>query len=237
MNWAQSADFPLRILFTPWGEALVRRWYQRALVQLSHSPQIERVAIQTNLSCSLDWLGQAELSTLALWCTFHPSQVDQDRFVEQCCRLDSLGVRYSVGMVGLKEDFDQITSLRSALHPSTYLWINAYKREPEYYSAADVEFLRSIDPLFSINNTRHPSENRLCRAGHRSISVDGKGDVRRCHFIDEILGNIYDPDFANCLRPRLCSNSTCGCYIGYVNLEHLQLERVYGDGLLERIPV
>ena len=237
VDWSKSTEFPLRILFTPWGEALVRRWYQTAMVQLSHLPLVQRVAIQTNLSCKLDWLADADLSALALWCTFHPSQTELGAFINQCQQLDDLRVRHSVGVVGLKEDFDRIASLRSALRSTTYLWINAFKRVPGYYSASDIEFLQSIDPLFSINNTRHPSEHRSCHAGHQSISVDGNGDVRRCHFIDQVIGNIYETDFVQCLRPRLCSNETCGCYIGYVNLEHLQLDRVYGDGLLERIPM
>lgn len=59
-----------------------------------------------------------------------------------------MGVRHSVGMVGLKDDFAEMESLREALPSDTYLWINAYKREPGYYSPSDLEFLRRIDPLF-----------------------------------------------------------------------------------------
>jgi hypothetical protein len=68
------------------------------------------------------------------------------------------------------------------------------------------------------------------------ISVDGDGIMRRCHFIKEPIGCLYDADFAKALSPRTCTNATCGCHIGYVHLEELGLDRVYGDGLLERIP-
>jgi hypothetical protein len=68
------------------------------------------------------------------------------------------------------------------------------------------------------------------------VTVDSHGDVRRCHFVDRVIGNLYDPDFADVLRPSQCPNSTCGCHIGYVHLEHLKLDDVFGQGLLERIP-
>ncbi|MEO0844412.1 MAG: radical SAM protein, partial [Cyanobacteria bacterium J06643_5] len=34
-----------------------------------------------------------------------------------------------------------------------------------------------------------------------------------------------------------CSNDTCHCHIGYVHLDYLELDKVFGDGILERIPV
>ena len=46
----------ISVLFTPWGEGLTRSWYRAALVRLSHLAHVERVAIQTNLSCRLDWV-------------------------------------------------------------------------------------------------------------------------------------------------------------------------------------
>src|SRR5207248_654883 len=38
------------VLFTPWGEALVRKWYQTALAALTHMPHVTKAVIQTNLS-------------------------------------------------------------------------------------------------------------------------------------------------------------------------------------------
>ena len=173
---------------------------------------------------------------MALWCTYHPTQVRREGFLEQCGVLDRIGIRYSVGMVGLREYLPEIEALRRELPPSVYLWINAYKDERPYYTADEIERLSAVDPLFEINNERHPSLGRACRAGESSISVDGDGTIRRCHFIREPLGNLYDPEFELALRARACTNATCGCHIGYVHLEHLQLDRVFGDGLLERIP-
>jgi hypothetical protein len=233
--WTARQPVQLGILFTPWGEALGQRAYRRALVALSHQPNVERVAIQTNLSAPLGELGQAS-PALSLWATYHPSQTSLDRFVAQCARLDRLGVRYSAGVVGLKEHFAEIAQLRQRLPPERYLWVNAYKRESDYYSATEIEFLKSIDPYFSYNLHRYPSYNTACRAGHSSFAVDGEGNLRRCHFVAEVLGNIYDAEFARQLRPRLCPNASCGCYLGYIHRPQLQLERRFGDGLFERIP-
>ena len=69
------------------------------------------------------------------------------------------------------------------------------------------------------------------------ISVDGDGDVRRCHFVAERLGNLYDGSFASRLRARACPNGRCDCYIGYVHRKDLPFQAGYGAGLLERIPL
>src|SRR5581483_9795961 len=57
VGWvAGQAAHTLGILFTPWGEAPVRRSYQDALIRLTRLPHVRRAAIQTNLSCGLDWV-------------------------------------------------------------------------------------------------------------------------------------------------------------------------------------
>jgi MoaA/NifB/PqqE/SkfB family radical SAM enzyme len=237
VGWVvQQTDCKLSVLFTPWGEALTRRWYQQALVDLSHVPQVEKVAIQTNLSCSLNWLSEVERRTAALWCTFHPSQISRAGFLAQVRDLDRRSISHSVGVVGLRESFDEIERLRCELPPQTYLWINAYKDEPDYYSADDIARLEQVDPHFRINLTRHASYGEPCVAGETSVSIDGDGNLRRCHFVGEVIGNIYQPDWQAALRPRPCPNQTCGCYIGYIHLPRLQHERLFAEGVLERIP-
>jgi hypothetical protein len=60
--------------------------------------------------------------------------------------------------------------------------------------------------------------------------------MRRCHFVKAPIGNIYDPAFADALYERPCPNATCGCHIGYVHMDEMRLRRVFGQGILERIP-
>ena len=122
VDWieARPAD-RFKILFTPWGEALIRRPYREAMTRLSHMAHLDRVAIQTNLSCELDWAAACDLNRAAFWCTYHPGEVTRATFLDRCCALDRIGARYSVGVVGLKEHLDEIDALRAALAPSTYL--------------------------------------------------------------------------------------------------------------------
>src|SRR5262249_12919654 len=140
--WAAGrADDTLGVLFTPWGEALVRGWYQDALASLTRMPHVRKAAIQTNLSCKLDWLDGCDRTRLALWCTFHPAETTRERFLTKCHELYRRGVRFSVGVVGQKEHFAEITAVRRELPPDVYLWVNAYKRDPSYYTNEMVEEL------------------------------------------------------------------------------------------------
>jgi len=206
------------------------------MVRLGNLSHVHRVAVQTNLSAQLDWLEEADREATALWCTFHPDEVSRSEFVNQCRRLDQLGISYSVGSVGLKEHHNEIEALRQELDSSVYLWINAFKREAEYYDSELINKFTDIDPLFPVNNVRHPSLGKACNAGDTAISVDGEGNIRRCHFINKIIGNLYTDDHSEILKPRSCTNETCGCHIGYVHMPHLKMDEVFGESLLERIP-
>lgn len=216
VDWCAHSPRPLELLFTPWGEALVRAHYREALVRLSHMGTVQRVGIQTNLSRSVEWLRDADPAKVSLWCTFHPSQVERARFLRRVARLAALGVGHSVGMVALREDVDEIRAMRTALPATTYLWLNALDpRGADYYVPADIDALIAIDPHFAYQLQPQPSLGARCRAGDSALSVDGAGNVRPCHFLAQSLGNLYDGSFEAQLRPRPCSNTRCDCYIGY----------------------
>lgn len=232
---ATLADVQTGILVTPWGEALIRRWYREGMARLSHLPHVTRIAAQTNLSCSLEWLADANPERLALWCTYHPEWTTLDDFLAQTAQLDAAGVQYSVGVVGQREYADAARALRAALPASTYLWINAVKALA--YTDDEIAAWIAIDPLFRINLQRWPSFGAACGAGERAITVDGEGTMRRCHFIANPIGNFYDDDWREALLPRPCTNQDCHCHIGYVHLDYLELHKVFATGLLERVPV
>ncbi|MGX1372881.1 MoaA/NifB/PqqE/SkfB family radical SAM enzyme [Streptomyces canus] len=233
-QWAAHSDDQLSLLFTPWGEGLVRSWYRHTLAELSHLPHIRRVAIQTNLSCRTDWLAEADPATLALWCTYHPGQTPYDRFLGKCHDLAERGIRFSVGVVGLPEHLDAARRLRADLPEHIYLWINA--AEGHSYHDTEADQWTALDPLFPYSRHPHNSAGLPCRTGESVISVDGDGTVRRCHFIPTELGNLYDDSYRTALRPRACPLSVCDCHIGYVHLETLPLYDVFAGGVLERIP-
>ncbi|MFO0600595.1 MAG: STM4011 family radical SAM protein [Myxococcaceae bacterium] len=237
LEWAVGrAHSPLRVFFTPWGEALTQVRYHQAITKLSHTPHVERVAVQTNLSARLDWLSEANTSRVGIWATFHPKWTELDRFLGQTQKLQSMGVHFSVGVVGFPEEREAIARIRKALPKNVYVWINAVKKLSDSYSADELAFFESVDPFFKLNLRAHPSLGRACQAGETVISVDGEGVARRCHFIATPIGNIYDANFESALKPRACTNATCGCHIGYVHLDYLELGKVFGAGLLERVP-
>ncbi|MBX2799983.1 MAG: STM4011 family radical SAM protein [Myxococcales bacterium] len=236
VDWALAFDGPpLHVLFTPWGEALVRSWYRDAFVTLANAPSVAQIAAQTNLSMPLSWLDATDRTSAALWCTWHPSQTPMARFLQQCDKLDALGLRYSVGVVGLHEHLDAIEQLRAQLPLGVYLWVNAFQRVTDYYTPAQRDRIRAVDPHFD-DNRRHDSLGLPCHAGHTHVTVDGEGTVRRCHFVDTPLGNLYDGALNALLKPRTCPNAQCRCHIGYTHLPHLGLYETYGDGLMARIP-
>ena len=239
VDWVErqgTQGHSIGVLFTPWGEALVHRCYQDALARLTNLPHVRKAAIQTNLSCRLDWVDGCDKAKLGLWCTYHPTETRREKFLVKCGELDERGVRYSVGVVGRKEHVGEVEALRRELRPDVYLWVNAYKRREDYYDSDDVERLTAIDPLFPVNNVRHPTLGLACRAGESVFSVDGAGVMRRCHFIRTPIGNIYDEGWERALRPAACTNATCGCHIGYVHVPTLKLYEEFGEGILERVP-
>lgn len=237
VEWVETTGLRVAVLFTPWGEGLVRKHYVEALIRLSHAANVERVAIQTNLSSNLRWLPRANNQTLALWCTYHPGEISRDAFLERIGRLRAARVRFSVGMVGLRDHLPEIEALRAQLPRDEYLWINALSPRPEgYYSADDLRYLSSVDPHFAFNAQPPGSLGAACRAGDLTISVNGDGDVRPCHFVNTDLGNLYDGTFMARRQRMRCPIEICDCFIGYAQRTDLDLVRQFAQGALERVP-
>lgn len=233
-DWVVSRDYPVSVLFTPWGEAAVRKHYREAMVRLSHAPNVAAVAIQTNLSFPVGWAAACNPEKAAFWATYHPGQTSREKFLTQIGGLEAMGVRYSVGMVALREHFDEIGRMRAELPPSAYLWINAEDRLQGRYTAAEVERLVAIDPLFELNNRAYRSLGRACAAGETAISVDGDGEATMCHFVETPIGNIHDPGFEAALKAGSCPRSSCNCHIGYSHLDALDMRGLFGEGFLAR---
>ncbi len=231
-----SRGWVFDILFTPYGEALIHPWYRRAMVELSRRPHVAKVAAQTNLSWDTAWTEGLEPSKAAFWATFHPGQAREDVFLRRCGELARRGISHSVGVVGLREHFAAIGNLRSSLPESTYLWVNAFKRDAGYYAAEEIAWIESIDPFFRHNLHHYPSRGLACPAGSAVVAIEGNGDLHRCHFVREPMGNIFRQDLASLLREEACPRETCHCHIGYVHVPSLGLAGLYGEGILERIP-
>lgn len=234
LSWVAAYDRPIEIMFTPYGEALIWPWYQEALIQLSWLPQVVQVAIQSNGSGALDRLGEANLEKLALWLSWHPSEISAADFVHRVLTLRGRGIRLSVGAVAVPAHLDGVEALRAALPAEVPLWINAQKPGPKP-GAAELERWLRLDPDFLMDLRPHKSRGRACVTGETTVSVDGDGTVRRCHFVPEILGNLYQTPLDSMLEPRPCPKLRCDCYIGYSRMPELGLSQRYGRGLLARM--
>lgn len=231
-----AAGHRLSIFFNPYGEGLTHRWYREALITLSHLEHVDKVAIQTNLSARLDFTAELNPAKAAFWATYHPGQVSEERFLAQCMSVYRQGIPFSVGSVGVRGAFPAIASLRAALPEDVYLWVNAYKDKPDYYTTEDISFLSGIDPHFQINAMDYDSLGASCNAGSNVFYVQGPGLVKRCYKDRAVIGNLYRDGLEGLAAQRSCRMKVCDCYIGYIHMPELGLEQIYGSGLLERIP-
>jgi len=105
INWTVDKDNQnISVFFTPRGEVMIHNHYQYAAVRLSLA--IHKVVFQTNLSFPVDCLKDANPEHIAFWCTYHPSQTKMEKFLENCQKLIRMNIRFSVGMVGVKQNFN-----------------------------------------------------------------------------------------------------------------------------------
>ncbi|WP_438350774.1 STM4011 family radical SAM protein [Paenibacillus sp. FA6] len=238
VDWVRNqvdSGHQLSVFFNPYGEGLTHRWYREALVELSHMPHVLKVAIQTNLSVKLDWTRDLNPVTAAFWATYHPGQTKEERFILQCGKLYTQKIPFSVGCVGVKRAFDSISSIRKALPKDVYMWVNAYKDRPNYYSDEEIAFLTQMDPHFVLNAKDYDSMGMPCRAGQSVFYVQGDGRVKRCYKDRQVIGNLYRDGLEEISKERPCRMKQCDCYIGYIHMEGQQLDPIYGERLLERI--
>lgn len=237
-EWVTNYKQPVNILFTPYGEALIRSYYRETLIRLAQLPHVVQVAIQTNLHIPLEWLENAPENKIALWCSYHPTQTTQNIFLARCNQLQSINVSFSVGIVAMRENFKHIRVMRQALSPEIYLWLNANNDVgPHYYQPEEIDWLQSIDPWFGYSVTHRASLGCACYAGEKSIAVDSEGNITRCQFLRKKLGNLYTDPLENLLKQKHCTRQMCDCYIGYAMRKDRPFLDQFGEGILARIPL
>jgi MoaA/NifB/PqqE/SkfB family radical SAM enzyme len=240
---ARVAELPRAVEFfiTPKAEYLVLPYWRAAVGRLLALPQVTRVTVQTNLAFDVGaFLDQVDAGKLALWTTYHPTEVDAAALEGLHARWDLLrrrGVPFSVGAVGTRENIGAIARLRGRLDRGVYLWVNAYKRERDYYTDEERSALRRIDPLFDLNDRPFASRGRPCTAGQRAVYLDDEGDLRRCFFVGDVLGNLFRDGWRTLPAPLGCPKQTCDCYVGRMHAVDLDFRAVYGPHLAARIPL
>ncbi len=236
------AELPDSVEFfiTPKAEYLVLPYWRAAVGDLLALPQVRRVTVQTNLSFDLaEFLDAVDASKLALWTTYHPTEVPADELRALHAKwrlLRERRVPFSVGVVGTRENLPHARRLRRDLDPDVYLWVNAYQREPNYYTSEELFEVRSIDPYFDLNNQQFPSLGRPCHAGQLAVYLDDEGDLRRCIFVGDVIGNLFRDGWRRHDEPRPCPRPTCHCYVGHMHIVELGFRSIYGENLAVRIP-
>ena len=232
---------PVEFFITPKAEYLVLPYWREAVRRLLGLPHVERVTVQTNLALALAAiLAGVDAKKLALWTTYHPSEVGEGQREAMFAKwrlLRERGVPFSVGIVGTRENLPAMRDLRARLDPGVYLWGNAYKREADYYSDADLEAIRAVDPLFDLNNQHYPSLGRPCSAGRRAVYLDDEGDLRRCFFAGGVIGNLFRDGWKTLDAPAGCPVRPCHCYVGHMHIPDLDFRATYGKHLAARIPL
>ena len=231
---------PVEFFVTPKAEYLVLPYWRDAVGRLLALPQVTRVTVQTNLSFDVEaFLGAVDARKLALWTTYHPTEVppaEIEALHDKWRLLRERGVPFSVGVVGTRENLPHLRALRRRLPADVYLWVNAYQREPDYYAPAESDEIRAIDPYFDLNNRYFPSRGRPCDAGHRAVYLDDEGDLRRCFFVGEVIGNLFRDGWRTTDGPEPCPRPTCHCYVGHMHIVELGFRDIYGENLAARIP-
>ena len=216
------------VLFTPWGEGLIRSWYREALVGSPTCRTSERVAIQTNLAGRTGVAGRgATRRAVALWCTYHPGQAPHDRLprpVPRAARRWACASR--VGVVGLPEHLDEARRLRARAArrglPVGQRGRGAHAMTPT--QEADVDGARPALRLQRAPARARPGTS--AGPASRSSRCDGDGTVRRCHFVPADWATSTTAPTAPALRPAaLPASPSCDCHIGYVHLKTLPLLR------------
>jgi MoaA/NifB/PqqE/SkfB family radical SAM enzyme len=232
---------PVEFFITPKAEYLVLPYWREAVLRLVRMPHVERVTVQTNLSFDVaNFLESVPRGKLALWTTYHPTECDEaglDALHRKWQLLLEKEIPFSVGIVGTGENLDAMEKLRSRLDPRIYLWVNAYKREDEFLpNELQRRRIRRVDPHFDLNDQHYPSLGQPCTAGQRAVYLDDEGEIRRCFFVGEVLGNLFRDGWTTLDSPKCCPVKTCHCYVGQMHIVDLNFRGIYGKHLAARIP-
>lgn len=216
VNYMRKTKFyqPVSIMFTPYGEALNKDYYYKAIAILTQSNNVAEVCCQTNGSFTAKEFFKkmqkykANLKKISLWVTFHPETVGAKiyDFANQLIELSSK-ITVSVGVVGLKEYRSEIATLYNIIPPRIYYWIN----KPEGLKTQPSELFDKIDKNYHLENKINKCDVNTCSAGILSLVIKEKGEVYLCHQSKNSIGNLYTDD----VIVREKSAQRCDCYLTY----------------------
>lgn len=214
------------VQIVPYGEALIHEYYWEAMAALSRIPELEQIGCQTNLSFPVKrMLAVFEKAggcreKLRLWCTFHPTMVSVEDFLEQCSLLEEEKVAYCVGSVGVPEQEKVLAQLRAELSPSVYMWVNPMDGLGRAYTQEEIADFEKIDAFFPYLLKHKKAQPQQCKGClGEALFVHSNGDVTPCNISRKKLGNIYQElSFWNHQQTiKNCGQKECSCFLAYSN--------------------
>lgn len=232
------------VQIVPYGEALIHRYYWRALGKISQLPQIEAVGVQSNFSFSVEQMLEefekagGEKENLRLWGTFHPEMVSEQDFLRVCHQLKEAGILFCVGAVGVPENLSLLIRIREKLDPAVYFWINKMDGLGRKYTREEIQAFSALDRYFPLELRHYRADAAHCGS---ALFCDSKGDVYACNRCRHISGNLYTEHSGGTLfqipeNDRICDRRECDCYISYCNRNDLEEMDAFGPYPAFRIP-
>ena len=193
------------------------------LKQMSAQSFVECIRIDTNLWWDPELFAEWDCSKIILMCTFHPTQVDEEKFIQRIKKLIDMGV--SIGMVNyvmdeaspqkFKERYMRFAELGVVLHPNP-LW-----GKGGVYNENDLNLMRSALPDldFKLRSGIEKTKGKFCHFPVISYEMNYKGIVTPgCFgrywgkFFDEKLPKLPVPDNSVAVA---CPQNTCSCLDKY----------------------
>lgn len=236
VNFVEQRTDVGAVQIVPYGEALIHEYYWKAMAVLSRLPQMEQVGCQTNLSFPVERMLKVFQDAggcreeLRLWCTFHPTMVSCEKFLEQCNRLEKAQVGFCVGSVGVPKQRDTLIELREMLPDSVYMWVNPMDGLGRAYTEEEIADFVKIDGFFPylLKHTKaQAAQCKGCRG--EALFVHSNGDVTPCNISKKKLGNIYQSyDLDAPIELKSCGQRECSCFLAYSNRLDLPELACYG---------
>jgi hypothetical protein len=227
------------------GESMIDRKAMVPLLNtLSARDNTDSIRIDTNAWWKPEQYADLDRSKIILMCTFHPSQVTEEKFFERIEAILAAGFR--IGMVNYVMNADNLpryehyrermARLGVPLHPNP-LW-----GEGGEYAPADLELLRASLPAldFDYRTGLVSPKDKACLFPSLAWEMDFRGDIhvgchkgRRGSFFDDSLPALFG-------GPTPCPAMKCACLDKYSFIEGSVRNTgtnplaVYGDLLRER---
>lgn len=214
-------EIPITLLFTPYGEALLHDYYIDAFAMLSRCANIAKVSCQTNLSFDAEHFidrideGGGDLSKIALWSTFHPTETRADIFLSKLhylCRYIIL----SAGAVADPSSISDIVDMANNMPEGVYFWLNKMAKMGRRYTEEELKIFKGLYPLFQLELSRFKADIDRCAGGSESLFIDEAGGCYACNMSGIKLGSIY----SGYTKPNDCKGR-CDCFLAYSNRDDI----------------